>query len=213
MDAAHEPTAEQRPRVLAIDDVEDNLLLLATGLGARGFDVITAAGGADGLRVAAEAPPDLVLLDLAMPEVDGFAVLASLRASPRTAEVPVIFLTATGRDSFMIEQGFAAGADDYVVKPLAMEELAIRIRQVLARQARLARRANATLAEVHSRLGALRQALQEVREAGAMPMAQWAEFNRALALLEEVERDVGARLGAPRARIEAAEWSAETHGP
>lgn len=117
--------------ILAIDDQADNLALLEAVLESRGLEVVTALDGPTGLRMAAERLPDLVLLDLAMPGMDGFEVLERLRAEPRTARIPVIILTANYREAAMIERGFALGATEYLTKPIQMEELAVRVRSAL----------------------------------------------------------------------------------
>lgn len=117
--------------ILVIDDQEDNLVLLDTVLSSRGFAVRTADGGAAGLALALAEPPDLILLDLAMPEMDGFEVLARLRQDRRTHRIPVIILTANYRDADMVERGLSLGATEYLTKPLQMEELIVRLRSAL----------------------------------------------------------------------------------
>ncbi|HEY9722466.1 MAG TPA: HAMP domain-containing sensor histidine kinase [Oscillatoriaceae cyanobacterium] len=117
--------------LLAIDDQPDNLALLEAFLESQGLAVRTALDGPTGLRMATESVPDLVLLDLAMPGMDGFEVLERLRAEPRTARVPVIILTANYREAAMIERGFRLGATEYLTKPIQMEELAVRVRSAL----------------------------------------------------------------------------------
>ncbi|PRX97989.1 response regulator transcription factor [Allonocardiopsis opalescens] len=112
--------------------IEDDALLrrgLELALGRHGHDVRTAASGEDGLRAFRSSPPELVVLDLMLPDVDGFEVCRRIRA---VSEIPVIMLTARG-DDFDIVSGLAAGADDYVVKPAQPTVLDARIRAVRRR--------------------------------------------------------------------------------
>jgi two-component system KDP operon response regulator KdpE len=118
-------------RLLLIDDDPSLLEILSDYLSRSGYEVETAATGSAGLRAARTAAPDLVLLDVAMPGLDGWQVLRSLR---ETSTVPVIMLTARS-DEPEILQGFALGADDYVMKPFSFAQLEARIRAVLARTA------------------------------------------------------------------------------
>lgn len=117
--------------VLAIDDQPDNLALLAAQLGAQGLAVLTADDGPAGLALAASARPDLILLDMAMPGMDGFEVLERLRASRETKAIPVVILTAERRDAAMVERGLALGAAEYLTKPIRMDELGVRVKSVL----------------------------------------------------------------------------------
>src|ERR1700726_657673 len=118
------------PRLLVVDDEATILELLSGSLRLAGFEVMTASSGADAVRAAAARRPDLVLLDVMMPDGDGFEALRRMRSGG--AEVPVIFLTARDQVSERV-RGFAAGGDDYVTKPFSLEELLGRIRAVLKR--------------------------------------------------------------------------------
>ncbi|HEY2306370.1 MAG TPA: response regulator transcription factor [Streptosporangiaceae bacterium] len=122
--------AECEARLLVVDDEPTILELLAGTLRFAGFDVLTAVSGAEALRAAATAKPDLILLDVMMPECDGFDVIRRIRAGgPR---IPVIFLTA--RDSVHERvTGLTLGGDDYVTKPFSLNEVLARIRAVLRR--------------------------------------------------------------------------------
>ena len=121
-------------RIVLIDDDIDFLTLVATVLRAEGHEVLTADGGAEGLRLAREAAPDLVVTDVIMPTVDGWTVARLLRMSPVTADVPIIFLTTlTSRESLL--NGFKLGIDDFVPKPLEVETLPRRVERVLGRRA------------------------------------------------------------------------------
>jgi two-component system OmpR family response regulator len=117
-------------RLLVVDDEPTILELLAGTLQFAGFEVVTAASGAEALREAALSRPDLILLDVMMPDDDGFEVIRKIRAGgPR---VPVIFLTA--RDSVGERvTGLTLGGDDYVTKPFSLDEVLARIRAVLRR--------------------------------------------------------------------------------
>jgi len=119
-------------RVLIVEDEQDIRDLLAFNLSREGYQVATAATGTEGLRQASRERPDLVLLDLMLPEMDGLEVCRRLRQDPATAAVPVIMLTAKGHEVDRIV-GLEIGADDYVVKPFSPKELLARVRAVLRR--------------------------------------------------------------------------------
>jgi CheY-like chemotaxis protein len=115
-----------RPVILAVDDTPENLDVL-TGLLQPQYRVRAAVNGARALRIAtSETPPDLVLLDVMMPEMDGFEVCRRLKADPATREIPVIFLTAKTETEDIL-QGFEVGAVDYVAKPFRPPELLARV--------------------------------------------------------------------------------------
>ncbi len=117
-------------RLLVVDDEATILELLSGSLRLAGFEVMTASSGAEAVRAAASGRPDLVLLDVMMPDGDGFEALRRMRSVG--AEVPVIFLTARDEVPDRVA-GFAVGADDYVIKPFSLDELLGRIRAVLKR--------------------------------------------------------------------------------
>ena len=117
-------------RLLVVDDEATIAELLSGSLRLAGFEVVTAASGAEALRAAASARPDLVLLDVMMPDGDGFEVVRWIRSAG--PDVPVIFLTARDEVPDRVA-GFAAGADDYVTKPFSLDEVLARIRAVLKR--------------------------------------------------------------------------------
>src|SRR5579859_6570301 len=119
-------------RLLVVDDEPTILELLAGTLRFAGFEVLTAASGAEALRVAAAARPDLVLLDVMMPGGDGFDVVRRIRAGGPW--VPVIFLTARGDVGDRVT-GLTLGGDDYITKPFSLDEVLARIRAVLRRSA------------------------------------------------------------------------------
>jgi two-component system OmpR family response regulator len=117
-------------RLLVVEDEPTILELLSGSLRFAGFTVLTAVSGAEALRVAAAARPDLILLDVMLPDGDGFDVIRSIRAGgPR---VPVIFLTARSQVHERVA-GLTLGGDDYIAKPFSLEEVLARIRAVLRR--------------------------------------------------------------------------------
>ncbi|HET9729059.1 MAG TPA: response regulator transcription factor, partial [Acidimicrobiia bacterium] len=117
-------------RVLVVDDETNITDLVATALRYEGFDVEVANTGTDALRAAETFRPDLMVLDIMLPDRDGYAVVQRLRADGR--HVPVVFLTA--RDSTEEKvKGLTVGGDDYVTKPFSLEELIARVRAVLRR--------------------------------------------------------------------------------
>ena len=118
--------------ILAVDDDIDILELIQMSLTAEGFDVITANDGMSGLEKAKAYSPDLILLDLMMPVMDGFEVIGKLRVDEQTRAIPVIMLTARAQTHERV-QGLHAGADDYVTKPFDLDELTARIEAVLGR--------------------------------------------------------------------------------
>jgi two-component system, OmpR family, response regulator len=124
-------------RLLVVEDEEMILELLSGSLRFAGFDVVTAVSGAEALRAVTASRPDLVLLDVMLPDGDGFDVVRRLRSSG--PDVPVIFVTA--RDGVHERvAGLALGADDYVTKPFSLDEVLERIRAVLRRTGRAAAR-------------------------------------------------------------------------
>jgi DNA-binding response OmpR family regulator len=105
-------------RILVIDDEPDVLLLCRVNLEYEGHQVFEATNGEEGLELAADRKPDLIVLDVMLPERDGFFVLRKLQERPETAEVPVIFLTAKAQEDDQM-RGFLAGAAEYVTKPFS----------------------------------------------------------------------------------------------
>jgi two-component system cell cycle response regulator len=117
-------------RILIVDDHEDNLELLGMGLEARGFRVEKASSGQEALDRVAENPPDLILLDIMMPDLDGIQVARQIKADDRLPFIPIIMQTALDTPDDRIE-GFDAGADEYVTKPVNLAVLAARVRSLL----------------------------------------------------------------------------------
>src|SRR5437763_8786188 len=119
-------------RVLIVEDEPDIRDLLAFHLEREGYQVARSRAGAEALRHVQTSLPDLVLLDLMLPEVDGLEVCRRLRQDPRTAALPIVMLTAKGEEVDRI-LGLELGADDYIVKPFSPREVVARIRAVLRR--------------------------------------------------------------------------------
>ncbi len=122
----------QRKRILLVDDTKDILLVVSRRLQSWGYEVVTADSGEEGLRLAEAQVPDLILLDIMMPKMKGRDMCSRLKANPKTAHVPIIFLTALGLADH-IKAGMDLGADDYIVKPFEPAELKDRIAVCLAR--------------------------------------------------------------------------------
>jgi DNA-binding response OmpR family regulator len=112
----------ERPLVLVADDNADIRDLLATRLSTRGFEVTTAADGQAALEVALAEHPDIALLDWVMPIIQGHELCVKLKTDPRTAEIPVVMLTARGEEEDRL-LGLDLGADAYLVKPFDIDEL------------------------------------------------------------------------------------------
>lgn len=121
-----------RQRILVVEDEEDILNLLRFNLKEAGFDTLTTGDGKEAVALAIRYVPDLVLLDVMLPGLDGFEVCRTLKADPRTSHVPVIMLTARGEEVVRIG-GLELGVDDYVVKPFSPRELCLRVKAVLRR--------------------------------------------------------------------------------
>ena len=108
--------------VLAVDDIPLNLLLVQKMLSRFNFKIRTAANGQQALDAVAEQKPDLILLDLMMPGIDGFEVIRRLRANPETADIQIIILSALNSNEDIVK-GFNAGANEFIMKPIIMERL------------------------------------------------------------------------------------------
>ena len=119
-------------RVLIVEDEPDIRELVVHHLKREGYQVATAAGGEEALRQVRAAPPDLVLLDLMLPGMNGLEVCRRLRQDPPTAGLPIVMLTAKGDEVDRV-LGLEIGADDYIVKPFSPKELVARVRAVLRR--------------------------------------------------------------------------------
>lgn len=119
-------------KLLVIDDHPETVKLVAMSLRRHGYEVVGAQSGMEGIAMAEESRPDLVLLDLMMPDMDGFEVCRLMRANPKLKGIPIIMFTAKNQVEDKLS-GFAAGADDYLSKPTRPAELTRRIEAILAR--------------------------------------------------------------------------------
>ncbi|MBQ9400264.1 MAG: response regulator [Bacteroidales bacterium] len=111
-----------RFNVLAVDDIPLNLLLVQKMLSKFNFKLRTAANGQQALEAVAEQKPDLILLDIMMPGIDGFEVIRRLRADPETADIQIVILSALNSNDDVVK-GFNLGANDFIMKPIIMEKL------------------------------------------------------------------------------------------
>ena len=119
-------------RILVVDDTKEILQVLTQRLKSWGYEVLTTDNGEEGLRLASEQTPDLILLDIMMPKMKGRDVCVQLKADPATKHIPIIFLTALGLSDH-VKAGMDLGAEDYVVKPFEPEDLRQRIKVCLLR--------------------------------------------------------------------------------
>jgi class 3 adenylate cyclase/CheY-like chemotaxis protein len=161
------------PRILAVDDVPENLDIVRVRLEAEGYEVVTAADGEQALAKAREIGPDLILLDVMMPKLDGISVLRQFKQDTALSFVPVIMLTAKS-DTRDVVIGLEAGADDYLTKPFERAALTARVRAML-------------------RIKALHDVVQMQAEKLREQTEQLAEWNRSLeeriaAQVAEIER-------------------------
>lgn len=118
--------------ILVVDDEQDLLDLIEYNLRQEGFNVLKAENGKDGIQMAKEHMPDLVLLDIMMPQMDGIEVCDRMREDPTLTHIPIIFLTARSDEKTEIE-GLNKGADDFITKPISTSKLISRIKAVLRR--------------------------------------------------------------------------------
>lgn len=126
----------EAPRVLVVEDERDIRDLVAFALRGEGYEVDAHATGEAGLAAARDFPPDMAVLDIMLPGLDGLALCRKLRAHPATRRTPILLLTARGAPEDIVE-GLDSGADDYVAKPFVPEVLAARVRSALRRTGRL----------------------------------------------------------------------------
>ena len=116
-------------RILVVDDVPANVKLLEARLSAEYFDVLTASNGAEALEVCARAECDIILLDVMMPDMDGFEVCRRLKTSSATHHIPIVMVTALDQPSDKV-RGLEAGADDFLTKPISELALLARVRSL-----------------------------------------------------------------------------------
>jgi DNA-binding response OmpR family regulator len=127
------PEPSPAPLVLVADDDPDILTLVGFRLERAGYEVLPARDGEEALALALERQPDLAILDVMMPKLDGYEVTQRLRSNRATSGMPVILLTARVQEAD-ITRGFEAGADDYIKKPFSPQELRARVQAILGRR-------------------------------------------------------------------------------
>jgi len=120
----------KKGKILVVDDENYILHILDFSLGAEGYEVITAEDGEEAVRKCREEKPDLVVLDVMMPKMDGFEACRTIKRDSETADTPVILLSAKSRDVDQ-KQGYEAGADDYITKPFSPGRLVDRVHGLL----------------------------------------------------------------------------------
>lgn len=121
-----------RGKILVVDDEEYIQHILNFSFGAEGYEVITAADGEEAIKIAKTQKPDIIVLDIMMPKMDGYEACKKLKADPQTRGIPVILLTAKGREVDR-KLGSQVGADDYVVKPFSPGRLIERVEGIMKR--------------------------------------------------------------------------------
>ena len=119
-----------KDRVLLVDDQPMNVRIMTDCLEKAGYEVFKAYDGDTALRIARESKPDIILLDIMMPELDGFEVTERLRKDPETSVIPIILVTALGETGYKAK-GLKAGADDFLTKPVRLVELLARVRSLI----------------------------------------------------------------------------------
>lgn len=125
--------ADRTPTILVADDEEDVRELVTYRLTRSGYHVIGAGDGQEAFELASQRTPDLMVLDVMMPKLDGYELTRRVRAEEALRSIPVILLTARGQESD-VDRGFEVGADDYLKKPFNPDELVARVRAVLGRR-------------------------------------------------------------------------------
>ncbi|MBC8234006.1 SpoIIE family protein phosphatase [bacterium] len=170
---------KKKADILIVDDIPANLNVLCQALEPEGYNVIAAPSGEVALKIAAPTPPDLILLDIMMPGIDGFETCRRLKADAMTAEIPVIFITAKDEMESIVE-GFQVGGVDYITKPFGYEEIRARVKTHLT-----IKQLQDSLREANQKLEAQREAAeQELQDARQVQMSLMPEV---APLIEGVE--------------------------
>ncbi len=181
-EAYNQGVSDNQPllKVLVIDDEVAIVEFIRLGLKYEGFQVESASNGPEGLAAAQRLSPDMVILDLMLPEMDGLEVCRRLRTNPTTQDISILMLTAKDEVSDRVA-GLKMGADDYLVKPFSFEELLERIRAILRRQSRINRVGEGGDATSHQILQfgdlKLNMATREVTRAGRLIELTATEYN------------------------------------
>jgi two-component system phosphate regulon response regulator PhoB len=177
-------SAQSGPRILVVDDEEDLLELVRYNLVKHGYQVECVGTGEDALKSARREPPDLIVLDLMLPAVDGLEVCRRLKSEPKTRDVPIVMLTAKGEDADVVA-GLERGADDYIAKPFSPKVLTARVRALLRRHEAQRQAELETTIEVHEL--SIHPGRREAKIAGAPLDLTYTEF----ALLQFLARRPG----------------------
>ena len=178
------PSTPPPLRILVVDDEEDLLELVRYNLAKEGYAVECVGSGEEALASVRRSPPDLIVLDLMLPAVDGLEVCRRLKADARTRAVPIVMLTAKGEDADMVA-GLERGADDYIAKPFSPRVLSARVRALLRRNEARRQAELETTIDVHEL--SIHPGRHEVRLAGRPVELTYTEF----ALLQFLARRPG----------------------
>ncbi len=178
------PAAPSAPRILVVDDEEDLAELVRYNLEKDGYQVECVGSGEEALKAVRRQPPDLIVLDLMLPAVDGLEVCRRLKADAKTRDVPIVMLTAKGEDTDVVA-GLERGADDYIAKPFSPRVLGARVRALLRRHDSQRRAELETTIEVHE--VSIHPGRHEVKLAGEPVELTYTEF----ALLQFLARRPG----------------------
>ena len=169
----------EQASILIVDDTRDNVRLLMQILKQRGYTVNAVSNGEQGLAVALAAPPDLILLDIMMPGIDGYTVCERLKARPEPAKIPVIFISALNEPLDKVK-AFAAGGVDYLTKPFQMEEILARVglhltlRHLQIQLEEATAQLTAQNQELQQRNAELQEALNAIETlSGLVPICAW----------------------------------------
>ncbi len=157
---------DHAPRVLIVDDERRNSDLLKIMLTSEGYVLVTAASGEEALAIVAQQPPDIILLDVMMPGMDGYQATGKIKGNPATKNIPVIMLTALDDRNARV-LGLSAGAEDFLTKPVDRAELCVRVRNLLRLKA-YGDKLRTTLAALESANEQLADALEEASDARLM---------------------------------------------
>ena len=149
--AASNSSRHGAKKVLIVDDTEDVRLVIAESLSLYGFNALTAGDGRTGIEIAKQEQPDLIICDINMPQLDGYATLTALREEDSTATIPFIFLSGAA-DKLNMRRGMELGADDYLTKPFTHAELMAAVNTRLEKQAELQRQSDKKLNELRGNI-------------------------------------------------------------